>query len=329
METTSYKAFPLLYKHIKDPAEEIVEYIDKRRKNSIVSLKTRWNKFNKQCMGGIEPNTIYTIAGISGSGKSSFVNSLETDLFDLNPDVDFVVLSFNWEMLSSRQVGRKLSYKLSKTTSELYTSDNSKPLSESDFIKLKEETERIKNYKIYYVDVPGTVSQVRETILKFSQNEGRGKWVVVLLDHTLLTRGGSSENERQIISNLQYMFMELKKYGKTTIIQLSQLNRNIEAIDRISNPSLHYPMRNDLFGSESVYQTSDYVIVLHRPEIIGIEAYGLGALPVKGLIYMHLIKNREGEPGIIVFNNTLKYNRMEEVDFNQMLENTSNKEKLF
>jgi len=53
-------------------AQEAVNYIAGRREHNIVSLKTRWNKFNRQCMGGIEPNTVYTIAGISGSGKSSW-----------------------------------------------------------------------------------------------------------------------------------------------------------------------------------------------------------------------------------------------------------------
>ncbi len=99
---------PLRYRHIKGPTQEIVNYINERRQGGTKSLKTRWKKFNDQCMGGIEPNAIYTVAGISGSGKSSFVNSLETDLFDLNPDEDFVVLSFNFEMLASKQVGRKL-----------------------------------------------------------------------------------------------------------------------------------------------------------------------------------------------------------------------------
>ena len=111
----------LRYKHISSSADEIVAYIDDRRTGKTSSLKTRWAKFNKLCMGGIEPNTIYTIAGISGAGKSSFANSLETDLFDLNSRDDFVVLSFNFEMMSSKQVGRKLSYKLKKTTSELYS----------------------------------------------------------------------------------------------------------------------------------------------------------------------------------------------------------------
>ena len=52
-------------------AQEAINYIAGRREHSITSLKTRWVKFNKQCMGGIEPNTVYTIAGISGTGKSS------------------------------------------------------------------------------------------------------------------------------------------------------------------------------------------------------------------------------------------------------------------
>ena len=92
MDKTSNKV--LKYKHIAEPTDEILRYIDNRRKGINKSLKTRWSKFNRQCMGGIEPNTIYSFAGISGSGKSSFVNSLETDLFDLNPKEDFLVLSF-------------------------------------------------------------------------------------------------------------------------------------------------------------------------------------------------------------------------------------------
>src|SRR4030042_5606704 len=111
----------LPYRHISDAANDIVNYIHDRRSGKVKSLRTRWAKFNNQCMGGIEPNTIYTIAGRSGSGKSSFLSSLESDLFDLNPKEDFVVLSFNFEMLSSKQVGRKISYRLEKTTQQLYS----------------------------------------------------------------------------------------------------------------------------------------------------------------------------------------------------------------
>jgi len=57
---------PLEFIHISQAANEIKDYIHLRKKGEIKSLKTRWNKFNNLCMGGIEPNAIYTIAGTSG-----------------------------------------------------------------------------------------------------------------------------------------------------------------------------------------------------------------------------------------------------------------------
>jgi hypothetical protein len=83
------------------------------------------------------------------------------------------------------------------------------------------------------------------------------------------------EEERITLANLQRMFIEKKKIGKTTIIQLSQLNRNVESPERLTNPALHFPTSSDLFGGDTVYHTSDYVMVLSRPETVGIKAYGV------------------------------------------------------
>lgn len=271
-------------------------------------------------MGGIEPNTIYTIAGVSGSGKSSFANSMETDLFDLNSREDFVVLSFSLEMLSSKQVGRKLSYKTKQTTSRLYSGNpDGDKVTDEDFDTLSKHAETIRQYPIYYVDRPGTVEQIKNTILDFmNQPFAKGKWVVVFFDHTLLTRGKSGESERITLFDLQKTFMELKKYGRNSFIQLSQMNREIEDKERLNTPSLHYPMRRDIFGGDSVFQGSDYVIVLHRPELLGLRAYGQSNLPVKDLIYMHFLKVREGEPKILVFKNNLKFNSIEELNINEI-----------
>ena len=309
MENESIKVLP--FKTISEVAKESLSYIDARRKHIITPLKTRWKKFNRVCCGGIEPNMIFTIAGGSGSGKSAFVNTLESDLIDLNKRQNIVVLSFSFEMVSSRNVGRKLSNRLRRTTSELYSAEID--LTDSEFQKVEATAKEIKDYPIYYVDTPSSVEEIEATIDHFHENIAKGKWLVIILDHTLLVEGDS---ERGTIVNLQKMFIRKKKLKNTSIIQITQLNRNIEQPERLNNPSSHYPMRSDLSASDAIFQASDYVIALSRPELLNLQFYGINRLPVKNKVYVHFLKVRDaGEPCILEFDNELKYGNLIETTF--------------
>ena len=305
MENESINILP--YKSISEVTNESLKYINDRRKHIVDPLKTRWQKFNKVCCGGIEPNMIFTIAGTSGSGKSAFSNTLETDLIDLNKNQDIVILSFSLEMVSSRNIGRKISNKLRKTTSELYSAETD--LTDDDLSKVKLAAEQIKKYQIYYIDTPSTVESIEKTIDYFHEHIAKGKWLIVILDHVLLVNGEGGE--RGTIVDLQKMFIRKKKLSRTSIIQISQMNRNIEQPDRINNPSSHYPMRSDLSASDAIFQASDYVIALSRPELLNLQFYGVNRLPVKNKIYLHFLKVRDaGEPCILEFENELKYGNL-------------------
>ena len=156
-------------KHILHAARESVDYIDKRRKGEICSLKTPWEKYNRVAMGGIEWWTIHTIAGMSGSGKTAIVNQLETSLDELNEKEEFNILSFNFEMLARNLVARKLANKLSLTTQHLH-SGNGEVLSDNDYEKVLETGKKLSTKNIFYVEKTGTVEQIEKTILSFVTN---------------------------------------------------------------------------------------------------------------------------------------------------------------
>jgi replicative DNA helicase len=308
MDQESFNILP--FRTISQVTDESLAYIKARKDKTIVPLKTGWSKFNKVCCGGLEPNMILTIAGTSGSGKSAFTNTLETDLIDLNKDQEIVILNFSFEMLSYRQIGRKLSNRLNRTTAEIYSAEDS--MDELTYQEVEREAEKLKQYKVYYVDTPSNVANIEKTIDYFHETVAAGKWLIVILDHALLVEG---DTERGTIVDLQKMFIRKKKLSNTSIIQISQMNRNIELPDRINNPSMHFPLRSDLAASDAIFQASDFVVALSRPELLNITSYGINRLPVKNKVYLHFLKVRDGgEPCILEFDNELKYGKLKEVN---------------
>lgn len=310
-ERTGMKYIP-----IEEAAREIIGYMNDRRKGKSKSLKTPWNKLNEACMGGIEWQSITTIAGMSGSGKSSIVNELETGLFDLNPEENFSVLNFNFEMLAMKIIGRKISKGLGLTTMELYSGQEDYNLSDEDYKRaLTLAKDKLSKYDIHYVDTPGTVEQIRKTILSFclsrdNKSKDSKHGTIVTLDHALLVSGKSGDIERKILFELMLMMNELKKSLKVSFIILSQLNRSIELPERLTNPDLHYPKKADIFGADSMYQFSDIVLVSHNPKQLGIKFYGPNKIPTDEKVFWHFIKMREGMPFVAVMRDNLKHNQI-------------------
>ena len=115
-------------------------------------------------------------------------NEITTDLIDLNPQKNIIILNFSLEMIGFRQVGRTLSSKLRKTTSTLYSSE--KNLDDDTFKKVISVSNQLKEYPIYFIDIPTTPMQVKDIIFSFYNEYVKGKNadLIIIYDHALLTK---------------------------------------------------------------------------------------------------------------------------------------------
>lgn len=331
MEKASFKSLEI--KKIPQVIDEATEFILRRKEGLEPSLKVKSTKINDTFLDGFDWGRIITVAGSSGSGKSTLVRQFITEMIDENPLQDFEVLSFQFEMLGIDEIARDISSKVNKSLKEIYSAG--KQLSDTDYSIICKKLDELRKYNISIVDNSGTVSEIKDTILRFiieNKLAQSKRGLIVSIDHTLLITKEDNQEDKQVIDSLMFMLVTLKKklasLGiKVIFFVISQLNRNIEANERIINPKLHYPNKNDLFGASSVYNGSDYVIIVHRPCIID----GLGnwygparkgwseGLPVfnpydssQAMIYLHVIKERFGKPSIIAMVDNLKFGKISE-----------------
>lgn len=313
--------------HISVSSRQALEYIDGRRRGAIKSLKSGFSKLDNSLLGGIEWNRIFTIAAMSGSGKSVFLEQLKRQVLQLNDPEELDILSFEFEMPSREQVIRNLSAMMEIPVGDLLSASTS--LTEERYEEVREAAKELAKLPIYSVESTGTVDQMFATILNHIEKSKKKK-LIITVDHVLLTTGKQGEEERKIIAQLYRAAVNLKKLCikrgfDILFLFLSQLNRAIETPERVLNADLHYPTRSDLFGSSDIFMCSDYVLVIHKPAILGLDHYGKSnktfkkGLPIQNpkdpaqaMIYFHLLKQRTGTPKVLMMVDKFQFSKIEE-----------------
>lgn len=136
--------------------------------------------------------------------------------------------------------------------------------------------------------------------------------IVNIIDHTRLIKTDNESKEEEKLRRLMEIANEVKLKMNVTNILLSQLNRNIESNER--RAEYFKPLMSDLFGSDAVGQAADTVFMLYRPEqynIHSVEEYGK-TIPAKDKIFNNIVKNRDGNLGLLIYNHNLKHNQITE-----------------
>lgn len=312
-----------------EAVEKSKEYVKKRASGEIVILETSYDKLNKAC--AFELNTMLTISGLSGGGKSTLAKRLENSIIDnlKKKGKKCLALSFNFEMLAHKTIGREVVNLSKMPLRQLYSIDH--PLSSLAMEKVfREQYSKLIDYPILYVEEPQDHKTIGNTIYYYwkSMCKADGTVLIVEIDHAVITKGKDGDTQKNKIDNLMETLNSIKKKiaaegGDVFFIVLSQMNREIRHRDRLTTPELHYPQSSDLFASSSIEFFSDYILITHMPSKLNIKKYTDNSLPVylqekddseTSFIYWHILKNRDGEPDqILPMLNDLKHFNFEEV----------------
>ena len=275
-----------------------------------LGLYTRWPTFNRALKKYWRFNTITLGAGASGSGKSYLLNFIEDDFTNTQLNHNFykdnqvLIAAFKYEMSASDEVIRTVSSKMGKSYSYLLSAEWDKTMKDYNTVS-KTEIEAARDHmkslvkrNILYFETAGNLQQLFETV-KFLHQKYPNHRVVVTLDHTLLSERLNEKDDMELVKNTAKVAIAIKKRFGDIVIFLGQLNGYIEEDKRRDTPSLHYPVKRDIHGSNQIYWACDNVFIAHRPETLYIVTYGPDKLPTKNLMHVAFIKSRHGKIGNI------------------------------
>ena len=290
---------PLGLEHISKSVDKSIENVVDAREGNRKVFSTQWNRLNRNLMGGLQPGKMYVIAGRPGVGKSAFSNQLIFDVLDKNHDKNVIVLYWSFEMPGEQQILRAGSKHTKLQTAELLSVDSK--LSSEGYTNYVQSVQKYKQYPIYFCSVPQDVHDIEQAVRTVRQ-QLHDPTVINLIDHSRLVPS-TLDLELLKLNQLSKTCMYMQAQHSSITILLSQLNRNIEQEFRAKNQ--YQPMLTDLFGGDSIGQDAHVVMMLQRPyDLYGITDTYCGEDP-RGLMAVHVEKNRDGLLGMIPFETDL------------------------
>ena len=160
-------------------------------------------------------------------------------------------------------------------------------LTDEDWARLLEASERLRQHHIFIDDTPGvTLSDVRARCRRLkavAPNLG-----LIVLDYLQLMQGDDPRSPRQQqISDISRGLKILAKDLEVPVLALSQLNRGVE------QRAEKRPMVSDLRESGAIEQDADVIMFIYRDEIYNPDSAD------KGLAEVIIAKQRNGPTGTV------------------------------
>lgn len=300
-----------LWKSQRQGYIDSLHYLKGRMDGVIKSIKTPWSKFNDATTDGLEWHSMTVIGGRPGSGKTLIKDQIIREAFTLNPDIEFRVLEFQFEMLARTSAIRQYSSVLGKSYKYLCSADGK--LSEQDLATCYAYAKEQVRFPIDIVEEPITVNEFKQAVMDYmdehavKKDDGlyEFKKTIVTLDHSLLLKKAPFEKDKfDTLYSLGEAITELKRKYPIAFIVLTQLNRGIDNPERNEDGKYgNYILESDIFGADALLQHADTLIGINRPGKQKIRFYGPDKYIIEDdkILVMHFLKCRNGDTRMSFF----------------------------
>jgi replicative DNA helicase len=306
----------------KDYSEVLIEglkYIDDRRTGRVKSFKTPWTGLNYAGIGGLEWGSMMTIGARPGAGKTMIVSQILRESRIHNPDQDFSILEFQFEMGDKQYAARQFAAEVAMDYNQVLSSyQQLDDFSYKLMQRYLADTQALEKAGVQrkLIKKPICVSDIEKAI-RFYYKQMGAKFMIVTIDHSWLIKKSSGEKDKfDVLYNTAEMLMQLKNELPIIVLMITQMNRTMEEASR-AHPGIigNYPTSSDIFGGDALMQSSDMVIALNRPFKSNINIYGPKKyITHKDQIYIHLLKVRNGgDDNNVLFMNG-EYNRQKMIE---------------
>lgn len=245
-------------------------------------------------LGGLMPKELTVVAGRTGMGKTSFLDTLAFNFLQADEGVAFVSLEMTKEAIMNRM--RRMITGLPAHRLRL----KGKLLRQDEIDKITGADGWLYAHRLDISEKRGlTITQIRRLCRQWY---ARRPFKVLLVDYIQNIRadnwtGNQHATLTEVMLGLYELASELGPHG-IHVIAASQLNRDSEKRGQDSNK----PQLSDLRESGKIEETANNVIGLWRPEYYAppaVKSNGLGAVPTATASpsVAIVLKQREGRTG--------------------------------
>ena len=142
---------------------------------------TKWDRLNRNFLGGLQPGKMYVVAGRPGVGKSAFSNQLIFDVLDSNQDKEILVLYWSFEMPGYQQILRAGAKGSKKEVSELLSVEQK--LTDAEYEKYRNEVIKYNDYPMYFNNIPRDMEFIKDSNVEIT-NRKPDATIINVFDHS-------------------------------------------------------------------------------------------------------------------------------------------------